>query len=88
MLNFLKERLFDSGDPGALYLTISQDDFFLRVQDNCVQAAIRSATAAGTALCFANNQLMSSSAHHYPVISLRNNPAASEMWQEAEAPQT
>lgn len=30
---------------------------------------------------------MSSSAHDYPVISLHNNPAASEMWQEAEAPQ-
>lgn len=41
---------------------------------------------AGTTLCCANNQLMSSSAHVYPVISRHNNPAASQMWQEAEAP--
>lgn len=56
------------------------------MQDNCVQVAIQSATAAGRALCFTNNQLMSSSAHQHPVISLHNNPAASEMWQEAGAP--
>lgn len=56
---------------------------FFRVQDNCVKVEIQQATLAGSPLCFPNNQLRSSAAHQHPVISIRNNPAASEMWQEA-----
>lgn len=41
---------------------------------------------AGSSLCFPNNQLRSSSAHQHSVISIHNNTAASEMWQEAGAP--
>lgn len=38
---------------------------------------------ANCGLCSPNNQLRSSSAHHHSVISIHNNTAASDMWQEA-----
>lgn len=80
------QRSFDLGAPGAPLLNHFMGGLFFRVQDNCVQVAIQQATLAGSALCFANNHLRSSSAHQHPVISIHNNPAASEMWKEAGGP--
>ncbi|CAB1456361.1 unnamed protein product [Pleuronectes platessa] len=42
--------------------------------------------SADVALCFPDNRLRSSSAHQRSVISIHNNTAAWETWQEAGAP--
>lgn len=76
--------------PCAPYWTIFREQFFLillSMQNYHVRGAIQLSTLTGRALCFPNNQLRSSSAHHHWVISIHNNTAASEMCQEAEAPQ-
>lgn len=72
-------------DSGAVTLR-SLESFeaeFSRVQDNCTQTG-----HAYQALRFVspNNQLRSASAHQPSVISIHNNTAALEMWQEVGVP--